>query len=71
VKYLGSITTGNHGDVKQIDNAMRIVLVNSDQSHHPALFEIQEIGVKVTGNATGEVCDPYPKKCYFQLLWTV
>jgi hypothetical protein len=61
VKYLGSITTGKHGDVKQIDNAMGIVLFNSHGSHHPALFEIQEIGIKVTENATGKVCDPYTK----------
>lgn len=61
VKYLGSITTGKRGDVKQIDNAMRMVLCNSHGSHHPALFEIQEIGIKVTENATGKVCDPDTK----------
>lgn len=55
VKYLGSITTGEHGDVKQIDNAMRIILFNSHGSHHPALFEIQEIGIQVTEKATGKV----------------
>jgi hypothetical protein len=66
VKYLGSITTGKHGDVKQIDNAMRIVLFNSHGSHHPALFEIQEIGIQVTENATRKVCDPDTKKYYFR-----
>jgi hypothetical protein len=58
VKYCGSISTGKHGDVKQIDNAMRIVLFNYRESYHPALFEIQEIGIKVTGSATGEVSHP-------------
>lgn len=58
VKYLGSFNTGKHGDVKQIDNAMRIVLFKSHGSHCPALFEVQEIGIKVTENATGKVCDP-------------
>jgi hypothetical protein len=61
VKYLGSITTGEHGDVKQIGNAMRIVLFNSHGSQHPALFEIQEIGIQVTEKATGKVCDPDTK----------
>ncbi|PNF43814.1 hypothetical protein B7P43_G07762 [Cryptotermes secundus] len=55
VKYLGSFNTGKHGDVKQIDNAMRIVMFKSHGSHCPALFEIQEIGIKVTENATGKV----------------
>jgi hypothetical protein len=71
VKYLGSIATGNYGDVKQINNAMRIVLLNSHESHHPALFEIQEIGIKVTESATREVCDPDPQKCYCQIVWIV
>ncbi|XP_021915109.1 uncharacterized protein LOC110827603 [Zootermopsis nevadensis] len=54
VTFVGSVTTGKHGDVKQIDNAMRIILLNGG-SHHPSLFEIQEIGIKVTENATGKV----------------
>lgn len=58
--YVGSIDTGKYGDVKQIDDAMkRILLKSHGGSHHPALFEIQEIGIKVTECSTGKVCDPF------------
>jgi hypothetical protein len=66
VTYVGSIDTGKYGDVKQIDDAMKLILLNSNVgSHHPALFEIQEIGIKVTESSTGKVCDPCIKDTTF------
>jgi hypothetical protein len=56
VTYVGSVDTGKSGDVKQIENAMkRILLKSHGGSHHPAQFEIQEIGIKVTECSTGKV----------------
>jgi hypothetical protein len=66
VTYVGSIDTGNYGDAKQIDNAMKLIVLNSNGgSPHPALFEIQEIGIKVTEISTGKVCDPCIKEATF------
>jgi hypothetical protein len=63
---MGSIDTGKCGDVKQIDDAMkRILLKSHGGSRHPALFEIQEIGIKVTECSTGKVCDPFMKEFTF------
>lgn len=60
VTYVGSIDTGNYGDAKQIDNAMKLIVLNSNGgSPHPALFEIQEIGIKVTEISTGKVLLQY------------
>jgi hypothetical protein len=60
VTYVGNIDTGKFGDVKQIDDALkRILLKSHGRSHHLALFEIQEIGIKVTECSTGEVCGPF------------
>jgi hypothetical protein len=60
VTYVGSVATGKHGDVRQIDDAMKIILLNSHAGlHRPSVFEIQEIGIKVTEIATGKVCDLY------------
>jgi hypothetical protein len=65
VSYVGSIDTGKYGDVKQIDDAMKRILLKSHvRSHHPALFEIQEIGIKVTECSTGKVCDPIYNRDY-------
>jgi hypothetical protein len=62
VTYVGSVDTGKYGDVKQIDDAMKLILLNSrGRSHHPALFEVQEIGIKVTESSTGKVCELYIK----------
>jgi hypothetical protein len=74
VTYVGSVATGRYGDVKQIDNAMRIILLNSHGgSHHPSLFEVQEIGIKVTESATEKVCNSYKNKVAWrfptQSLW--
>jgi hypothetical protein len=69
VTYVGCVATGKYGDVKQIDNAMRMILLNSHgESHHPSLFEIQEIGIKVTETATGKVCSPYKNKVAWSFL---
>lgn len=66
VTYVGSIDTGKYGDVKQIDEAMkRILLKSHGGSLHPALFEIQEIGIKVTECSTGKVCDPSIREAIF------
>jgi len=57
---VGSVDTGKSGDVKQIENAMkRILLKSHGGSHHPAQFEIQEIGIKVTECSTGKVYDTF------------
>lgn len=49
VSYVGSVATGKHGDVRQIDGAMNNILFNNrNRSNRPSLFEIQEIGIKVT-----------------------
>jgi hypothetical protein len=34
-------------------------------SHHPAVFEIQEIGIKVTECSTGKVCDSFIREVTF------
>jgi len=66
VTYVGSIDTGRSGDVKQIDNALkRILLKSHGGSHHPAQFEIQEIGIRVTECSTGKVCDPFKREVTF------
>lgn len=66
VTYVGSIDTGKCGDVQQIDDALkRILLKSQGASHHPALFEIQEIGIKVIECSTGKVCGPYIKEGTF------
>jgi len=63
---MGSVNTGKHGDVKQIDGAMkRILFKYHGFLRHPALFEIQEIGIKVTEYSTGEVCDPFMREVTF------
>jgi len=60
---VGSISTGKQGDVRQINNAVNVIMLNSHgRSHHPSLFEIQEIGIRVTESASGKVCDPYKKE---------
>lgn len=65
VTYVGGIDTGKYGDVKQIDDALKRILLKSHGSHHPALFEIQEIGIKVTECSTGKVCDPFIREVTF------
>ncbi|PSN36850.1 hypothetical protein C0J52_14969 [Blattella germanica] len=48
VKYVGSVSTGRHGDVKQIEHAVtEVVFKSKEKLFQPVLFEIQEIGVKV------------------------
>lgn len=60
VTYVGSIDTGKYGDVQQIDSALkRILLKSHGASHHPALFEIQEIGIKVIECSTGKVLQKF------------
>lgn len=55
VRYVGSVCTGREGDVRQIERALLSMFDHPQQLRQSALFEIQEIGVRVVDQDTGEV----------------
>jgi len=48
VKYCGFVSTGNEGDVKQIERAIWRLLNSGDYKKVPVRFECLEIGIRVT-----------------------
>ncbi|XP_067006340.1 uncharacterized protein [Anabrus simplex] len=55
VIYVGCITTGSEGDVKQIELAMTALFSGVERISQPGSFEIQEIGVRVVRRDSGDV----------------
>lgn len=54
VQYCGSVPTGRFGDVKQIEKAIRKLLLEFDKKV-PVYFECHEIGIKVILESDGTV----------------
>ncbi|XP_071443477.1 uncharacterized protein [Hetaerina americana] len=65
VRYLGIVSTGNRGDVNQIDRAITAVLRNrmskiksgekSKEDKEEGQFEIQDMGIQVSSRQTGKI----------------
>ncbi|GLH16124.1 uncharacterized protein GBIM_20481 [Gryllus bimaculatus] len=55
VRYIGCVCTGREGDVRQIERALLTMFDRPQPLQQLAFFEIQEIGVRVVDQDTGEV----------------